>query len=54
MKNDVILVCGGDGYIGWPLSFKLALTYPEKSIIIADNFSRRSQKTVANCSKNKT
>jgi len=41
MKN--IIVTGGDGYIGWPLSFKLALTFPEKSIIIVDNFSRRSQ-----------
>lgn len=41
--KKVILVCGGDGYIGWPLSIKLALTYPDYEIIIADNFSRRKQ-----------
>jgi UDP-sulfoquinovose synthase len=42
-QEGVILVCGGDGYIGWPLSLKLALTYPNKEIVIADNFSRREQ-----------
>ena len=41
--KKIILVCGGDGYVGWPLSIKLALTYPDYEIIIADNFSRRKQ-----------
>jgi len=49
MNENLILVCGGDGYIGWPLSFKLALNYPEKRVVIADNFSRRRQVVAVGC-----
>ena len=37
-----IVVLGGDGYLGWPLSVKLALHYPDEEIVIVDNLSRRS------------
>ena len=36
-----ILVAGGDGYIGWPLTVKLAAEHPEAEIVVADNFTRR-------------
>lgn len=35
------LIFGGDGYIGWPLSIKLALRYPGARIVIADKLERR-------------
>lgn len=39
--NNTILVLGGDGYLGWPLSVKLALQNPTTRIVIADNGLRR-------------
>ena len=36
-----IVVAGGDGYIGWPLSLKLAKNYPEVEVIIIDNCLKR-------------
>lgn len=39
MKNIVVL--GGDGYIGWPLSIRLALQHPQATIWMVDNFLRR-------------
>lgn len=36
-----ILVLGGDGYLGWPLSLALAKRNPTQSIILVDNFLRR-------------
>jgi UDP-sulfoquinovose synthase len=36
-----MLVLGGDGYLGWPLSIKLAMRYPEHRVVIADNLDRR-------------
>lgn len=36
-----IVVFGGDGYIGWPLALNLAITYPEKSVLVVDNFLTR-------------
>lgn len=41
MKNT-ILVLGGDGYYGWPISLKLAVTHPDTKIIIVDNEWRRN------------
>lgn len=42
-----IVVFGGDGYIGWPLSMELALAHPDRKIIIADNFlTRRNSEKV--------
>ncbi len=32
---------GGDGYVGWPLSVRLALRYPNQKFLIVDNFLRR-------------
>ena len=40
--KETIIVFGGDGYIGWPLSVKLALEHPKAKILIIDNFFRRS------------
>ena len=38
MKKNII-ICGGDGFCGWPLSLRLSnLGY---NVIILDNFSRR-------------
>jgi UDP-sulfoquinovose synthase len=45
-----ILILGGDGYLGWPLSIKLALRYPQTRIVIADNQLRRA--LVAKCGGN--
>ena len=36
-----IIVFGGDGYIGWPLSLQLASDCPDFEILIVDNFLRR-------------
>lgn len=36
-----IVVFGGDGYIGWPLVLELALTHPDRSIVVADNYLTR-------------
>ena len=36
-----IIVFGGDGYIGWPLSLELANSFPNKEILIVDNFLTR-------------
>jgi UDP-sulfoquinovose synthase len=36
-----IVVLGGDGYIGWPLSLRLARHWPEQRIIMIDNLLRR-------------
>ncbi len=36
-----VFILGGDGYIGWPLSYELALLYPEIDFYIFDNFTRR-------------
>ncbi|MEM8570546.1 MAG: NAD-dependent epimerase/dehydratase family protein [Pseudomonadota bacterium] len=36
-----IVVFGGDGYIGWPLALSLAATFPDKTVLIADNFLTR-------------
>jgi len=41
MKNTVI-VLGGDGYYGWPISLKLAVTRPDTKILIVDNEWRRN------------
>ncbi len=37
-----ILVLGGDGYVGWPLSVKLALRHPNTPVHIVDNLGRRA------------
>ena len=37
-----ILVFGADGYLGWPLTMALARSWPDSSIIAADNFARRA------------
>jgi UDP-sulfoquinovose synthase len=39
--KSTILVLGGDGYFGWPLSLKLAVQNPDKKILIVDNEWRR-------------
>ncbi|TCJ17406.1 NAD-dependent epimerase/dehydratase family protein [Flaviaesturariibacter flavus] len=39
--ENTILVLGGDGYYGWPVSLKLAVDHPDTKIIIADNGWRR-------------
>ena len=36
-----IVIAGGDGYIGWPLSLKLAKNNPEAEVIIIDNCLKR-------------
>lgn len=40
--KETILVLGGDGYYGWPIALKLAVTRPKTKIIIADNEWRRN------------
>ncbi len=40
-KNSPILVLGADGYLGWPLSLRLARQNPDRQIIMVDNFLRR-------------
>src|SRR5580700_10401014 len=40
--NKTILVLGGDGYYGWPLSMKLAVLHPGQKIIVIDNEWRRN------------
>ncbi len=44
LKNT-ILVLGGDGYYGWPLAMKLAITNPNDKVVIADNEWRRNTVT---------
>ena len=42
MRNSSpIIVLGGDGYLGWPLSLRLARFNPLKKIILVDNLLRR-------------
>ncbi len=42
MQNSApIIVLGGDGYLGWPLSLKLARRNPLRKIIMVDNHLRR-------------
>lgn len=41
MKLSPIVVLGADGYLGWPLSLRLALKFPERTIILVDSFLRR-------------
>ena len=36
-----IIVLGGDGYLGWPLSLRLARCNPLRKIILVDNLLRR-------------
>lgn len=45
-----ILVLGGDGYVGWPLSVRLALQHPGATVVLADNQARRAQ--VSECGGN--
>ncbi len=40
--KETILVLGGDGYYGWPIALKLAVTRPNTKIIIVDNEWRRN------------
>lgn len=40
--KETIIVLGGDGYYGWPIALKLAVTHPKTKIIIADNEWRRN------------
>src|SRR4051812_32362821 len=40
--RETIIVMGGDGYFGWPLALKLAVSRPDTKIIIADNEWRRN------------
>ena len=35
------MILGGDGYVGWPLSVRLALRHPDQQFLIIDNFLRR-------------
>ena len=36
-----IVIAGGDGYVGWPLSLRLSNLYPKDKIIILDNLIKR-------------
>lgn len=36
-----IMVLGADGYLGWPLSLRLAKLHPDRSIVLVDNGLRR-------------
>ncbi|MBB3047567.1 UDP-sulfoquinovose synthase [Litorivivens lipolytica] len=40
-KKSPILVLGADGYLGWPLSLRLARQNPDRQIVMVDNFLRR-------------
>lgn len=40
-NSSYIIVLGGDGYLGWPLSLRLARRNPFKKIILVDNLLRR-------------
>jgi UDP-sulfoquinovose synthase len=40
--KETIIVLGGDGYYGWPIALKLAVTHPDTKIIIVDNEWRRN------------
>ena len=39
--SETMIVFGGDGYIGWPLAIELALTYPDRMVVVADNYLTR-------------
>ncbi len=41
--NKTILVLGGDGYLGWPLSLRLSAHNPEHRVVMIDNLSRRQR-----------
>lgn len=42
MRNSApIIVLGGDGYLGWPLSLQLARRNPSRKIVMVDNLLRR-------------
>ncbi len=40
-QNSPIIVLGADGYLGWPLSLRLARQNPDRQIMMVDNFLRR-------------
>ena len=40
-QKSPIIVLGADGYLGWPLSLRLARKNPDRDIILVDNFLRR-------------
>ncbi len=40
--KETIIVLGGDGYYGWPIALKLAVTRPDTKILIVDNEWRRN------------
>lgn len=40
--KETIIVLGGDGYYGWPIALKLAVTRPNTKILIVDNEWRRN------------
>jgi len=40
--RGTIVILGGDGYLGWPLSLKVALEHPSDNVIIVDNEWRRN------------
>ncbi|HEX6916198.1 MAG TPA: aminotransferase class V-fold PLP-dependent enzyme [Chitinophagaceae bacterium] len=42
LMKETIIVLGGDGYYGWPIALKLAVTRPRTKILIVDNEWRRS------------
>ncbi|WP_339675267.1 aminotransferase class V-fold PLP-dependent enzyme [uncultured Zhongshania sp.] len=44
-KNRPIIVLGGDGYLGWPLTLRLARRNPDQLIISVDNLLRRKMVT---------
>lgn len=42
-----ILITGADGYLGWPISLRVAKEFHEHRVVLIDNFSRRQW--VAEC-----
>ena len=48
IKNKIVLVLGGDGFVGWPTS--LALSYGGLDVIIVDNLARRKADLELECS----
>lgn len=45
--QETILVMGGDGYLGWPLTMKLALQHPNYKIVVIDTEWRRCIHTLS-------
>ncbi|MGZ3690143.1 MAG: NAD-dependent epimerase/dehydratase family protein, partial [Pseudobdellovibrio sp.] len=39
--SSPIIILGADGYLGWPLSLRLARRNPTKKIILVDSLMRR-------------